>query len=734
MTISVWRYCHLALAISSSFFLLFASITGVILAFEPVLSEVDAIGLKANDSQPLIQLLASIDAQFDEVFSVKKKSNGSIEVHGVFQGNDQNAIINPATGEPASEVQQQSSFFQFITSLHRSLFLGSIGRALIGINSLLLLLIAATGVVLIIKRTSRLLGFFSPVIKTNKHSFLHILLGKWTLIPLVVIALSGVLLSLVRFSIIPTLNISHSIDFDTIEESPVLRRNEFPIFNTTTIKDFREIEYPFFEDPEEFYRISLRDREVLVNQFTGNIESEQNYPWTEVVSSLSLVLHTGQGNWFWAILLGFASVSLPLFIYSGFALTFQRRRALIKNKYAKKDCDFIILVGSENGSTTQFAKAFQEALIRAGKKAFLEELNHYRHYENLKHLIVFTSTYGAGDPPSNATKFAHLYSKNTRNANDFAYSVVGFGSTSYREFCKYAYELNQTLNSHPKSNEFLPVHTVNNQSFESLTQWANRWSAATDIPIKLSKAHISNEYDGILTFNVSRKTNSKDNIDGTFLLFLEQKKGPNLRSGDLLAVIPPGETRARYYSIGALDQSSIVLSIKKHEQGICSTYLNDLEPNATVTAHLKRNSDFHFPQKAKQVVMIATGTGIGPFLGMIQNNISQKEISLYWGGKYEKSQELYNDYLENWLRDGKLRALNTAFSRQYEEKIYVQHLIERDAGKIADMLKNKGVVMICGSTTMQQGVTDVLSEICESSIGQPLSFFINKKQIRMDCY
>ncbi|MEM8486701.1 MAG: PepSY domain-containing protein [Bacteroidota bacterium] len=734
MIISFWRYCHLALAISSFVFLLLAAVSGAILAIEPVLEEIDAIGLKVDDSQPLYQLLDQVDAHFEEVFSIKKNSYGSIEVHGIYEGEDQTVYVNPESGKPASEVKQQAPFFQFITNLHRSLFLGSFGRALLGINSFLLLLIAATGFVLILKRTGRFLGFFEPVINTNNYSFLHIISGKWTIVPLMIIALSGVLLSLVRFSIIPSLNIVHAVDYDLLEESPELIRSEFPVFSSTTLKDFREIEFPFFEDPEEFYRLGLTNGEVLVNQFTGKIESEQAYPWTVMVSSLSIVLHTGQGNWIWALILGVASLAIPLFVYSGFTLTFQRRKGLIRNKYAKDDCDYVVLVGSENGSTTRFAKAFQQALISAERKVYLEELNSYGHYASIKHLVVFTATYGVGDPPSNATKFVDRFLETNGSTQAFAYSVVGFGSTSYPDFCKYAYQVNGVLNTHATSKEFLPVHTVNNQSFESFTDWVNRWGVLAGIPITISDEHISNEFDGELVLKVIRKTDLESSVDDTFLLFLEVEKGPAFQSGDLLAVTPPGEKRARFYSIGVLNKTSFVLSIKWLEQGRCSNYLSASEQNQTITGHLKRNPDFHFPQKKRPVVMIATGTGIGPFMGMIENNILGSDITLYWGGKYDKSLKLYKNYIDDWIEDGKLTSLHTAFSRQYGNKKYVQHLIERDAEKVAHVLKSKGVVMICGSIAMQQGVTTVLSVICEKSLGKPLNFFINRQQVRMDCY
>ncbi|MEM6647984.1 MAG: flavodoxin domain-containing protein, partial [Bacteroidota bacterium] len=475
-------------------------------------------------------------------------------------------------------------------------------------------------------------------------------------------------------------------------------------------------------------------KEVLVNQFTGQIESEQNYPWTVVVSSLSLALHTGQGNWIWALILGLASLSIPLFIYSGFALTLQRRKAVVKNEYAKEDCEYIILMGSENGSTARFAKAFQQALVTAGKKVFLEELNNYGHYASIKHLIVFTSTYGVGEPPSNAKKFIDLFVEDAESNREFTYSVLGFGSTSYPDFCKYAYDVNHVLSTHPTSAAFLPVHTVNNQSFESLADWANKWGLLAGIPITLSDELITNEYDGELTLNVVRNTGPEASIDNTFLLFLENEERTEFQSGDLLAVTPPGEKRARFYSIGALDRNSFVLSIKSVEQGICSSYLGASEHDQTIKAYLKRNPEFHFPRKAKQVVMIATGTGIGPFLGMIENNTFGADIALYWGGKYEQSLDLYRAHLDAWMGAGKLNALHTALSRQHENKKYVQHLIERDAKAIAGLLEKDGVVMICGSIAMQQGVTEVLTTICETTIGKPLSFFINRNQVRMDCY
>ena len=47
MTISVWRYSHLALAVSSFLFIALAAITGTILCFEPISEKV--AGYRAAD-------------------------------------------------------------------------------------------------------------------------------------------------------------------------------------------------------------------------------------------------------------------------------------------------------------------------------------------------------------------------------------------------------------------------------------------------------------------------------------------------------------------------------------------------------------------------------------------------------------------------------------------------------------------------------------------------------------
>ncbi|QKX06587.1 FAD-binding oxidoreductase [Aquimarina sp. TRL1] len=734
MTISFWRYSHLALAISSFLFLIIASLTGIVLALEPVSDNYTSYHVNGASSLTIAELLDTVGNQYEEVLSIRQDENDFIAISAITDHGDETFYINPFTGEKIGEIIERHAIFKFMTNLHRSLFMGSIGRFFVGFASLLLLLIAISGIFLIIRRQGSFVGFFTTIVNYNFSQYYHIVFGRWTLLPIVIITITGVYLSLLRFSIIPQVDISHTVDYVNIRENPVKKRKNFEVFNKYTVGDLKAIEYPFSSDVEDYYHIKLTQKEILVNQYTGDILSEQNYPFITLVSRVSILLHTGKGSVWWAVILGISCCAIPFFIYSGFRMSLERRKTRIKNAYSSKTCDFIIAVGSENGSTLRFANAFYKALISEGKKAYITELNEFKEFDQMKHLIVMTATYGLGESPTNATKFRKIL--DTYNtSNSYTYSVIGFGSLSYPDFCKYAFDVDSWLKKLPYTTQLVPVHTVNNQSFESFSDWGNAWGAAMGIPIVLNREEVVSVHTKTEEFTVLHKTKAADNIDDTFLINITREGRKKVVSGDLLAIYPKEGERERLYSIGYLKETKeIQLSVKKHDRGLCSTYLDNLSERAVIKGYLIKNKSFHFPKRASAVIMICTGTGIGPFLGMIDNNIKKCPSYLYWGARNKTSLELYDNDIKQWLQTEKIKKFIPAYSRESSEKVYVQHLIERDATFIAETLKNNGVIMICGSLIMQKEVIVVLQQICNEYLKKPLNHFQNKNRILMDCY
>ncbi|MEQ9439328.1 MAG: PepSY domain-containing protein [Cyclobacteriaceae bacterium] len=736
MIISIWRYSHLALAVFSFVFITLASITGIILAFEPVSNKMQPYEVPQASELSLAETIETLTSTYAEVLSLSVDANGFVSASVIDEeGNLGDFYVNPFTGEKMGTLIEKSPLFQFATNLHRSLFLKSVGRFFVGLSSFLLFLIAVTGVILIIKRQQGIRHFLDKIIRENFFQYYHVYLGRLALLPIIIITLTGVYLSLLRFSIIPAEALSHSIDFEAITDVPAIAYQDFPLFRNTPLSELRSLEFPFSEDVEDYYSLKLQTKEVLVNQYTGEVLSELSYPFTTLATNLSTTLHTGQGSIIWSVILGLSSVSILFFIYSGFSMTLKRRGSKIKNTLSKDACKYVILVGSETGSTIPFALQLQQALLKAGETVYLAELNRYTTYKKMEHLVVVTATYGQGEPPTNADKFEALFMQN-KPSKPYTYSVVGFGSLAYSDFCQFAFDVDQLLQSDPQSTKLLAPFTINNRSWESFRQWVREWSQVLELPLE-----VSGEDPGPVkkiqkkhTFRVVEKTRAADSPDDTFLIQLEAIQKQPYTSGDLLAICPAEDTFDRLYSIGLTRENRILLSVKRHAQGVCSSYLDQLTPEDSLEAGIIKNRGFHFPVKASRVLLISTGTGIAPFLGMLAHNKQRIETHLYWGGRNKNSLSLYQDIIESSLQNQRLAKFSPAYSRNGSPTVYVQELIQKDAALIACTFRSKGTIMICGSVAMQKEVISVLEHICSNHNNKPLSYYQNRNQLKMDCY
>ncbi|MEO9891796.1 PepSY domain-containing protein [Aurantibacter sp.] len=734
MTLSIWRYSHLILAFASSIFLILASVTGVILSIEPIDNKLQPYRISDTEGLSLAETISNINAQYNEVLKISRDKNGFVSATVSIDNKNESFYVNPNTGEKLGTLIEKAPIYQFSTNLHRSLFLKTPGRFFIGLTSLLLFFIAISGIILITKRQGGYTKFFSKIVRENYAQYNHVVYSRLVLIPIVIISLSGVYLSLLRFQVIKENQIAHEIDFDNLKEDPFKNFTEFDIFTNTKLSELREIEYPFSEFVEDYYIVRLKNKELLINQYTGDVISEKQYPFSFIATEWATVLHTGQGSILWSIILGIGTLAIPFLMITGFIIFFKRPKTKIKNTFTKDQAEYILLVGSESGTTLQYAELLHEHLLSINIKSYLTFMDKYSTFKKMKHLIVLTATYGQGEAPSNALKFNGLTLK-YKQKEPFTYTVVGFGSRAYPNYCQFAYEAFNILKELSEANALLEdVFTVNDQSFESFNQWSIIWGEKTGLTLKLQKPTIEYSNKKSTTFTVLDKTDSTQMIDNTFLLTLKNMNGATINSGDLLAVTPNSESSERLYSIGQMENKICTISIKKHDYGVCSTFLQQLEIGTKIDASIVENKEFYFPQKSKKTILIATGTGIGPFLGMLTNNSTKNETHLYWGGRTKESVKLYEPIIQSNLKNGNLTTFNPAFSREKTSKTYVQHLIKNDSESIAKVLDKKGCIMICGSIAMQKDVLEVLDEICTNYLKKDLSFYKNRNQIKMDCY
>ena len=113
--------------------------------------------------------------------------------------------------------------------------------------------------------------------------------------------------------------------------------------------------------------------------------------------------------------------------------------------------------------------------------------------------------------------------------------------------------------------------------------------------------------------------------------------------------------------------------------------------------------------------MVGPGTGIAPFRAFIEerNAIGAKgENWLFFGDRSQKTDYLYRSEWESYQKDGLLNRLDLAWSRDQDEKIYVQHKMLEKGAELWSWLENGALFYVCGDASrMAKDVDQALRTI-----------------------
>lgn len=187
---------------------------------------------------------------------------------------------------------------------------------------------------------------------------------------------------------------------------------------------------------------------------------------------------------------------------------------------------------------------------------------------------------------------------------------------------------------------------------------------------------------------------------------------------------------AREYSIASSyeatpDEVHITVGAVRYEahertrKGVCSVQLAErIQPGDTLPIYLKKNPNFKFPfDEETPVIMIGPGTGVAPFRSYMQE---REELGLsgntwlFFGEQYFTTDFLYQTEWQAWLKDETLAKLDLAFSRDTEEKIYVQHRIAQQSELFYQWLQDGAAIYVCGDEKhMAKDVHDTIRSVIE---------------------
>jgi sulfite reductase (NADPH) flavoprotein alpha-component len=174
--------------------------------------------------------------------------------------------------------------------------------------------------------------------------------------------------------------------------------------------------------------------------------------------------------------------------------------------------------------------------------------------------------------------------------------------------------------------------------------------------------------------------------DPDLLDLLEYFRSARPPLSELISALHP--LQPRLYSIAsspkiAAGQVHLTVEPVRYEKrarrrgGVASTFLCDrLAAGEAVAVFVRPSEAFRLAPPDRPMIMIGPGTGIAPFRAFLQERRATGARGRNWlfcGNPHRQTDFLYEDELLEYSRDGLLARLDTAFSRDQEHKVYVQH-------------------------------------------------------------
>ena len=156
----------------------------------------------------------------------------------------------------------------------------------------------------------------------------------------------------------------------------------------------------------------------------------------------------------------------------------------------------------------------------------------------------------------------------------------------------------------------------------------------------------------------------------------------------------------------------------RSRKGVASCFLADIvEENKTdVGVYLHANKAFTTPADFDApMIMVGPGTGIAPFRSFLEEREMTEAKGKNWllfGDRNSATDYLYEDELEEMKASGLLTKLSLAFSRDQEEKIYVQTKMVEHGAELFQWLEEGGYFFVCGDAfRMAKDVDKALHQV-----------------------
>lgn len=435
---------------------------------------------------------------------------------------------------------------------------------------------------------------------------------------------------------------------------------------------------------------------------------------------------------------------------------------------------WLITYATQTGVAEQLAWSTATSLQEAHQPVQVKPVQQLTQSDLEQHeqVLFVISTYGTGDAPDLATGFAKKLLKVNLDLKHMNYAVLALGSKEYPDtYCSFGHAVDAWLKTNGAHALFNTVE-VDNAHLSDIQNWNQALAKATKLDlhavnlekvfdtwilqqrnllnpnslgkpaynIELNAKHEAiwqagdiaeiqpgNSPERIHDFLQKHHILKNSQVDSLQIsiekaLWNKDLTGeiePFANLDHLLEQLPTLSTRE--YSIASIPSQQVLRLVVRQQYdesgnlGLGSGWLTQhTQINDEIALRIRTNESFHLIDDNRPIICIGNGTGIAGLMSLLHTRTRHDytENWLIFGERQRACDFFYASTIEAWQTTGMLKRLDLAFSRDQEQRVYVQDIIRQNAAELVNWIQRGAVLYVCGSIDgMASGVDQALVEI-----------------------
>lgn len=455
-------------------------------------------------------------------------------------------------------------------------------------------------------------------------------------------------------------------------------------------------------------------------------------------------------------------------------LTQAARQSLAGHYIDQNAKPWLITYATQTGVAEQLAWSTATSLQEAHQPVQVKSVQQLTEVDLQQHeqILFVISTYGTGEAPDLASNFAKKLLKTNLKLQHIKYAVLALGSKEYPDtYCSFGHTVDEWLKNNGAKALF-DIIEVDNANPADIQNWNQALVTATKLD--LHAVNIEKVFDnwtlqqrdllnpnslGQPAYNIEltasheavwqagdiaeiQPGNSPERINkflqhhhilkNAVVDSLQVSIEKALWNKDLTGEIEPFANLdhlleqlptlpTREYSIASIPSQQVLRLVVRQQYdesgdlGLGSGWLTQhTEINQNVALRIRTNESFHLIDDNRPIICIGNGTGIAGLMSLLHTRTRHNytENWLIFGERQRAHDFFYASTIEAWQTMGMLKRLDLAFSRDQEQRVYVQDIIRQNAAELVNWIERGAVLYVCGSIDgMASGVDQALIHI-----------------------